>query len=144
MTGECLCGGVRIEIAGKVGPVVYCHCSQCRKASGTAFAANADVRRRYWRFVSGEDLVREYESSPGKFRAFCGRCGSPIYSRTTAAFDTLRVRFGLLDDDPGRRSLAHFFVRSKAPWFDITDGLPQFAGSPADHADEIAAATAKR
>jgi hypothetical protein len=64
---------VRIEISGKLGPVVYCHCSMCRKANGSAFAANADVRTKYWRFASGEELVREFESSPGKFRAFCSR-----------------------------------------------------------------------
>src|SRR5262245_42511697 len=134
MNAGCLCGGVRIEIAGKLGAVVYCHCSRCRKASGTAFAANADVRRRYWRFVSGEDLVREFESSPGVLRAFCGRCGSPVYSRTAANPEVLRLRLGLLDDDPERRSLAHFWVGSKAGWFQITDDLPQFAAGPAEHA----------
>ena len=139
MNATCLCGDVRIAISGKLGPLVYCHCSRCRKAQGTAFGANADVRREDWRVVSGEDRIREYESSPGIFRAFCGRCGSPIYSRRPAAPDVLRIRLGILDDDPGRRCLAHFHVGSKAPWFDITDDLPRFAGGPADHAEELAA-----
>lgn len=139
MTGECLCGGIRIEISGKLGAVVYCHCSRCRKAQGTAFGANADVRTKYWTWLSGQELIREYESSPGIFRAFCGRCGSPVYSRRPDAPDMLRVRLGLLNDDPGRRSLAHFFVGSKAPWYEIAGDLPRFAGSPADHAEEIAA-----
>ena len=91
MNAECLCGGIRIELSGRIGPVVYCHCSRCRKASGTAFAANADVRRKYWRFVAGEDLIHEFESSPGVFRAFCGRCGSPIYSRRPETPDVLRI-----------------------------------------------------
>ena len=125
MTGECLCGGVRIEIAGKVGPVVYCHCSQCRKASGTAFAANADVRRRYWRFVSGEDLVREYESSPGKLRVFCGRCGSPIYAYLRAAPEYLRLRLGSLDTPFTGQPKAHTWVSDKASWAPIADDLPQ-------------------
>jgi len=137
MTGACLCGGIRIEISGKVGPVVYCHCSRCQKANGTAFAANADVRRKYWTMPAGADLVREFESSPGVFRAFCSRCGSPIYSRRAAAPDVVRVRLGILDGDPERRSLAHFWVGNKAPWFEITDGLPQFALGTAEHADEI-------
>jgi hypothetical protein len=128
MTARCLCGDIRIEIGGKIGPVVYCHCSQCRKATGTAFATNADVRRKYWRIVAGEELVREFESSPGKFRAFCPRCGSPIYSRRAATPDVVRVRLGLLEDDPERRPLAHGWVGSKAPWFAITDGLPQYDG----------------
>jgi hypothetical protein len=138
VTANCLCAGVRIEISGKLGPVVYCHCSQCRKATGTAFASNADVRLRYWRFLSGEHLVREFESSPGAFRAFCSRCGSPIYSRRSAAPDVRRLRLGILNEDPERRSLAHFYVGSKAPWFEISDDLPQFAEGTAEHAAEIA------
>ncbi len=137
MTGTCLCGGIRIEITGKVGPVVYCHCSRCQKASGTAFAANADVRRKYWTMVAGADLVREFESSPGVMRAFCSRCGSPIYSTRVANPDIVRVRLGLLDADPERRSLAHFWVGNKAPWFAITDDLPQFRLGTDEHADEI-------
>jgi hypothetical protein len=135
---DCLCGGVRIELSGKIGPVVYCHCSRCHKASGTAFAANADVRRKYWTFLAGEDLVREYESSPGVFRAFCSRCGSPIYGRRAANADVLRIRLGILNGDPERRPLAHFWVRSKAPWFDITDDLPQFEAGTAEHEHELA------
>ena len=130
MTANCLCGGVRIDISGKLGPVVYCHCSRCRKAQGTAFGANADVRRKYWKLVGGEDLIREFESSPGIFRAFCSRCGSPLYSRRPAAPDVLRIRLGILNDDPERRSLAHCHVASKAVWFEITDDLPQFAEGP--------------
>jgi hypothetical protein len=139
MNAECLCRGIRIDVSGKIGPVVYCHCSRCRKASGTAFGANADVRRKYLKLLAGEDLIREYESSPGVFRAFCGRCGSPIYSRRPDAPDVLRLRLGMLDDDPGRRSLAHFWVGSKAAWFDIADDLPQFAEGPVEHAEELAA-----
>ncbi len=144
MNAECLCGRVRIEITGKLGPVVYCHCSRCRKASGTAFTANADVRRKYWTFVSGHDLIREFESSPGVFLAFCSGCGSPVYSRRPDAPDMLRLRLGLLNDDPERRALAHFWVGSKAPWFEITDALPQFAAGPTGHEQELAAKLERR
>jgi hypothetical protein len=137
LRATCLCGGVEIEIGGRLGPVVYCHCTRCQKASGTAFGANADVRRRYWTWVSGEDLVREYESSPGVHRAFCATCGSSLYSRRDGDPDTLRVRLGLLDGDPERRPLAHFWVSSRAPWYAITDDLPQFEAGPAEHAGEL-------
>jgi len=100
--------------------------------------ANADVRRKYWTLASGEDLLREFESSPGVFRAFCGRCGSPIHSRRAANPDTVRVRLGILNDDPARRLLAHFRVGSKAPWFEITDDLPQLAQGPTEHEHELA------
>ena len=132
ISGSCLCGSVRFEISGRLGPAGYCHCSQCRKASGSAFAANASVRRRYLSFQSGEEKIREYESSPGKYRAFCSGCGSPVYSRTDKDPETLRIRLGTLDSDPGRRPTGHVFVASKAPWHEITDDLPRFEGFPPD------------
>ena len=109
-----------------------------QKASGSAFSSNVNVRRAYWRFTSGGDLIREFESSPGVHRAFCSRCGSPVYSRWDAQPDMLRLRLGLVEGDPGRRALAHFWVGSKAPWFAISDALPQFERGPADHEKEIA------
>ena len=126
LTGRCLCGGVRFRVTGKLGPAGYCHCKQCQRASGSAFAANAPVRTSYFDLTDGADLVREYESSPGKFRAFCSRCGSPMYSRRNSEPDLRRVRLGTLDADPGRRPLAHVWVASKAPWFEITDELQQY------------------
>ena len=128
--GKCLCGGVRLRVTGKLGPAVICHCSQCRKASGSAFACNASVRSRYLHFESGRELIREFESSPGKLRAFCSRCGSPVYSRVRSDPDAFRLRLGLLDGDPGRRPVAHVWVSARAPWFEITDGLPQFEAAP--------------
>jgi hypothetical protein len=132
LTASCLCGGVQITVSGKVGPLVYCHCTRCQKASGAAFGANVDVRRKYWHLV-GEDLIHEFESSPGVHRAFCSRCGSPVYSRRDSDAETFRLRLGLVNEDPGRRCLAHFFVASKAPWFEITDSCPRFERGPEDH-----------
>ena len=82
--GKCLCEGVRFEISGPPGPLGYCHCGQCRRASGSAFGANADVAKSDFRFASGVELVREFESSPGVFRAFCSRCGTHLYYRLLA------------------------------------------------------------
>jgi len=126
LAGRCLCGTVRYTIDGKLGPLAYCHCSMCRRANGSAFGANAAVRARYLRWLSGRDAITEYESSPGKLRAFCSTCGSPVYSRRVEEPDAFRIRLGTLDGDPGRRAAAHFWVSAKAPWFDITDGLPQY------------------
>jgi hypothetical protein len=129
---SCLCGGVRIAVSGKVGPLVYCHCTRCQKASGSAFSANVNVRRRYWRWLAGEELIREFESSPGVYRAFCSRCGSPVYSRWDADPEMLRLRLGLADGDPGRRALARYWLGSKAPWYEIADALPRHERGPAD------------
>jgi len=126
LVGGCLCGGVRFRITGKIGPAAYCHCKQCQRASGSAFAANAPVRTTYFELTSGDALVSEYESSPGKHRAFCRRCGSPVYSRRDSEPDIRRIRLGTVDSDPERRPVAHFWVRSKAPWYSIEDSLPQY------------------
>lgn len=123
--GSCLCGRVRYRISGDLSPAVYCHCTWCRKASGSSFATNASVARDAFAFVAGEELVGEYESSPGQFRCFCTRCGSPLVKRNAARPDELRVRLGTLDDDPKVQAVAHIFVRSKAPWMVIADDLPQ-------------------
>jgi hypothetical protein len=126
LEGGCLCGGVRFRISGKLGPAGFCHCRQCQRASGSAFAANAPVRTGYFAIVSGPDLVTEYESSPGKFRAFCRTCGSPVYSRRDTEPELRRIRLGTLDGDPERRPLAHVWVSAKAPWYAIGDALPRY------------------
>jgi uncharacterized protein (DUF952 family) len=130
IAARCLCEAVRFEIDGAFGPVVYCHCSQCRRASGTAFAANAGVAADAVRWIAGRELLAEFESSPGAFRVFCSRCGSPLFSRTDADPSAIRVRLGALDGDLERRALAHVWTSAKAPWFEIADDLPRFAGAP--------------
>src|SRR5258708_33128625 len=81
ITGRCICGNIRYEIDGRFGPIVYCHCSMCRRATGSACATNASVRVNEFRVVVGSELISEYESSPSNKRAFCSRCGSPLYCR---------------------------------------------------------------
>ena len=125
INGSCLCGRITYEIDGKLGAVTYCHCVTCRKAQGGAFVVGAPARRKYFRLLSGVDAITEYESSPGKRRGFCRVCGSPIWSRRDGDPETLRLRLGALDGDPGRRPVAHIWVGEKAPWFTITDDLPR-------------------
>jgi hypothetical protein len=132
LTGGCHCGRVAYEVHGKLGVVTYCHCETCRKAQGGAFVAAAPARRKYVRLVRGEDAITEYESSAGKFRAFCRFCGPPLYSRRPADPEIVRIRLGSLDGDPERRPAAHIFVGEKAPWFTITDDLPRSAENGTD------------
>ncbi len=135
MTGRCLCGAVRFEIHGELGPFAYCHCTSCRRASGSAFAANGPVSAEDVTWPAGRESIAEYESSPGKFRAFCRGCGSPIYARRVTAPGRLSIRLGLIDEDPGHRAQAHFNVSEKAPWVPVTDGLPQHAGDTPEEPD---------
>ena len=124
--GSCLCGNVRYELGGELGEFGYCHCTSCRKASGSGHGANAPIARADFHLLSGADTLREFESSPGKLRVFCSRCGSPIYAYLTASPEILRIRLGSLDSAFTKRPLAHTFVADKAEWEPIADGLPQF------------------
>jgi len=125
LTGSCLCGGVKYEIDGELGAVTNCHCSLCRKMSGSAFASGATIPTASFRFVAGNELLKEWQSSPGYHRVFCGRCGSPIVKRKVKDPGNLRLRVGTLDSDPGVKMSKHHHVASKAPWVEINDGLPQ-------------------
>jgi hypothetical protein len=124
--GSCLCGEVNYEIDGELGEFGYCHCRSCRKASGSAHGANAPVDRASFRLTSGAELIREFESSPGKLRAFCSRCGSPLFAYLTQSPDVLRIRLGSLDTPFNKRPRAHTFVSQKADWEPIEGAVPQF------------------
>jgi len=128
--GSCLCGAVRYETAGELGPIVLCHCSKCRKASGSAFNAVAPISRRDFHLLTGQDAIAKYESSPGVRLAFCRHCGSSLYSERDSLPGLLRLRIGTLDTPVGAPPVAHIFVASKADWYEILDGAPQHAERP--------------
>jgi hypothetical protein len=127
LTGRCLCGGVRYRIHGAPLTMYHCHCQQCRRASGTSFATNLLVRSESLELVAGKELLASFESSPGKRRHFCSRCGSPLFSAAEATASLRSVRGGTLDGDPGLRPTGHFHVASKAARLEISDELPQHA-----------------
>ena len=124
--GACLCGSVRYATERARGPMAHCHCAMCRKAHGAAFSTVLPVDRASFRWTRGEEHVRSYESSPGKHRCFCSRCGSQLVSHRDGDEETLLLRAGCIDDDPGLRPVAHGWVGSRAPWFEPSDALPRF------------------
>lgn len=130
LRASCLCKAVAIEIDGPVRDILFCHCTLCRKAHGTAFRARGRVKTDDLRWVSGEELVRYYESSLGEHRGFCSVCGSNLFTKFAARPQELGFALGVLDDDPGNRPTCHVFVGSKAPWYEITDALPQYEAFP--------------
>ena len=126
VTGSCLCGGIRYEVDGAFGKIVNCHCSMCRKATGAAFRTRAAIPKAAFRWLSGEDLVTRYNSSTEETRTFCRVCGSTLPTFFRDRPDELGLPLGTLDDDPGVRPSANVWVDSKAPWWEITDALPQY------------------
>jgi hypothetical protein len=125
-TGSCLCRAIRYEVHGGLAAIQVCHCGDCRKAQGSAFATNIPVETADFRLISGADRLQAYESSPGKQRVFCRDCGSPIFSRLTARPDLVRLRAGTLDAPVASEVGFHFHTASKADWWPITDNKPQY------------------
>ena len=126
LTGSCLCGAVRFEVTAPLPPVQLCHCADCRKAQGTAFAANVPVPTESVTWLSGQDHLRVYESSPGKERVFCPTCGSPILSRRPDTPGVVRLRVGILNAPTGLTLGFHFYTADKADWWEIADDLIQY------------------
>jgi hypothetical protein len=127
--GSCLCRRVKFQITGELSHARNCHCSMCRKAQGSAFRSRASVNAADFAWVEGKSLVAFYESSPGTHRGFCRICGSPVMTKFDHA-SYFGIPLGTLDDDPGVRPAIHVYVSSKAPWFTITDDLPQLPDGP--------------
>jgi hypothetical protein len=124
---RCLCGNVTWESDGPIESMSHCHCSRCRKAHGAAFATYVMVPAAGFR-LHGTEHVTRWESSPGFFRCFCSRCGSVVPGDPWEG--RIFAPAGNFEHDPGVRPMAHIFVASKAPWFEIRDSLPRFDAYP--------------
>ena len=127
LTGSCLCGGIHYQYEGEISEIAMCHCGQCRKAQGSAFATNAPLFSAKFHITQGEDLLKTYYSSEIKKRVFCANCGSPLYSQRDDKLDVLRLRLGSLDTAITAKPSYHIYCDSKAEWWTIADKLPQFS-----------------
>jgi hypothetical protein len=124
LDGKCECGAVRYRVADEFRYAANCHCSNCRAATGTAFKAFAGIEREKLELVAGLDsllIVGEEDSNHTR----CASCGSLLFSVVRDG-EYVHVALGSLVDAPRIRPTHHIFVGSKAPWFEITDDLPQF------------------
>jgi hypothetical protein len=125
INGSCLCRQVMFSINGPVIDMGNCHCTECRKAYGSAFGTIAVCRREQFKYIKGQDLISFYQQTERVTRYFCKSCGSPL--PMVEDWDPLvGIPAGLLDDDPGQTPSQHIFVAHKAPWWDITDDIPQY------------------
>lgn len=123
--GGCLCGKVRYEYDGDISEIAMCHCSQCRQAQGGSFATNSPVDADKLQ-ISGKEYIKEFESNENKVRAFCSNCGSPLYSARKDLPSIKRLRLGSVETTFTCENKYHIFSASKAPWYAIADGYPQF------------------
>jgi hypothetical protein len=121
--GKCECGGVRYRVADEFLYAANCHCSRCRAATGSAFKAFAGIERSKLEIEEGASNLLVHGSDELNDTR-CATCGSLLFSVVRNG-EYVHVAMGSLVDDPGVRPTEHIFVGSKAPWFEITDDLPQ-------------------
>jgi len=125
LRGSCFCRAVGYVVADEFGYALNCHCASCRRTTGSAFKPFAGIERDKLRIVDGADKIMIFGEESGH-NAHCRLCGSLLYSLVReGAF--VHIAMGTLVDPPSIRPTAHIFVGSKAPWFTITDDLPQYA-----------------
>ena len=127
---KCLCEGVKIKVKGKLRHVINCHCSQCRRLHGAAFATFASIETDKFRYLSGEEDIKKYASSDDLKRVFCGNCGSNILVSLNDVPEILYLSMGAIDGNPTHPEAYHIYVGSKAPWHEITDDFIQYDEAP--------------
>ena len=124
LAGKCLCGAVHYVVADAFVYAANCHCSNCRRTTGSAFKPFAGIERGKLAITEGRDNLIIFGEEAAN-DTHCRTCGSLLYSVVReGAF--VHVAMGTLVDDPAIRPSKHIFVGSKAPWFTITDDLPQY------------------
>ncbi len=127
LTGGCLCGSVRYEVAQPLVSAGYCHCTRCQRRTGSAAAISALVAPGSLRVTSGEELIASFDPPGGWKKAFCSACGSALWAQNPDDPDATSVRMGTFDADPGIRPSYRQFVAYAAPWEAIPDdGLPRY------------------
>ncbi len=131
ITGSCLCGSVKFEVKPPFTAFRYCHCSRCRKASGSAHASNIFVPKGQFAWLAGEGLVQHFKLPGAKTFAvsFCGRCGSRVPHNILERSEYL-IPAGLLDNDPVAHPENSIFWGSRAPWYVEPQAIPRFDERP--------------
>jgi len=123
LRGQCMCRSVTYKVEDEFEYALNCHCSDCRRATGSAFKSLAGIKLEKLCLIEGQDITMIY-GDDFAHDMHCGKCGSLLYSVVREG-KYAHVAMGTLVDSPSIRPSKHIFVSSKAPWFDITDDLPQ-------------------
>jgi hypothetical protein len=131
LKGGCLCGAVRYEASGEAKRFLHCHCSRCRRATGTGHASNLFLQPGTLRWASGEEQLRAYKVPEAQrfTNTFCATCGGRL-PRQAAGTDIVMIPAGSLDDEPPIKPQGRIFCGSRAAWSCAGDGLPVFEAYP--------------
>jgi len=121
--GSCLCGTVQFQLDRPPDVMNLCHCSMCRKVTGSAFGVFVHTPTENFRWLAGESALASYESSREHWRVFCATCGS---SMPNVEAGSVCIPTGAFDDDPGITPSVQIFVGSKANWHDVAPQPPGY------------------
>ena len=127
--GQCLCGSAQYSVLDEFEYSLHCHCSQCRRATGSAFKPIAGIPREKLALIQGQGTLLIYEDETAAHDVRCGCCGSLLYSVVRDG-TYVHVAMGTLTSTPSVAPTMHIFTEFKAEWFQITDGLPQHGNFP--------------
>ncbi len=130
ITGRCECGSVQYRVDGEINDFSHCHCSQCRRLHGAAFASFGGVARNEFAYLSGQSDLATYASSDSHARVFCRICGSNILVDLESEPESLYLAMGTVDGDPKCPPGYHIFVGSKAPWYTFGDASVRYDTLP--------------
>ena len=125
--GSCLCGEITYELSAPPELMNLCHCTMCRKVTGSAYGVFAHLQTNDFNWISGENKIRYFQSSAENKRAFCANCGASV---PVVAANDVCIPAGSFDDDPGVQPVVQIFTGSKAPWYDISAKIPAFDEFP--------------
>jgi hypothetical protein len=130
LSGGCLCGAVRYEIAEPFMVAGYCHCTRCQRRTGTAASAQGRIVPGSLRILQGAELEKQWKPDDGFAKCFCSNCGGALWSRTDDG-EIASVRLGTVDGDPGIRPSFRTFTAYAAVWEPIPDdGTERFGERP--------------
>jgi hypothetical protein len=128
--GSCTCGYVEFHISGELTDVSFCHCSICRKVSGSAFASYGSTPIGKFEWVEGKAMPRKYKFSNEVTKFFCSNCGSTLATHHSAEPTWYHISLGCIDGSPSITPKYHQYVGSKPSWSTISDGLLQYESWP--------------
>ena len=132
LTGKCLCEAIEYSYEGKMGDIIHCHCSKCRRWHGSAFRTRAIIEKSGFEWFKGEDMLSYYDSSKNVTKTFCKNCGSNLVSIYKNNSDILGLPLGGIEGKLGNKKSYHIFTDSRAEWHEITDDLEQYDELPCD------------
>lgn len=122
-SGRCRCGVYRFRAAAEPIQVSYCHCSDCRRATGAPVTVFAGFREDDVERLGTEPAA--YQSTLGVARLFCSQCGTPIGYRDRRLPGEIYYYLGLLDEPSRLVPRLHAFESERLAWLNIVDDLPR-------------------